>query len=115
MKDMKGNKAMSDYKKIAYIAGPYRAKTPYDIMQNVRKAEAVAAKYISQGYAVICPHKNTAFFDGLILDKDWLTMYITILSRCDVCIMIEGWQGSEGASKERVFAKEHNITIIYDE
>jgi hypothetical protein len=100
--------------KIAYIAGPYRAKTPYGIMQNIKKAEDAAAKYISQGYAVICPHKNTAFFDGLIRDKDWLNMYITILSRCDVCIMIEGWQGSEGAKREHDEAISRCMEIIYD-
>jgi hypothetical protein len=30
--------------KIAYIAGPYRAATPHGILQNIRKAEAVAIR-----------------------------------------------------------------------
>lgn len=31
--------------KLAYIAGPYRADTIHGIVQNIRKAEAVAIKY----------------------------------------------------------------------
>lgn len=102
------------YSKVAYIAGPYRAKTPYGIMQNIRKAEAVAIKYAEKGYAIICPHKNTAFLDGLLPDKVWLVGYITILSKCDVCVMMVGWQNSEGATQEHEFAKGRGIKIIYD-
>ncbi len=41
--------------KIAYTAGSYRASTEYGLVQNIRKAEAVAIELWKMGYAVICP------------------------------------------------------------
>ena len=101
--------------RIAYIAGPYRASTPHGILQNVRKAEAVAIKYWQKGYAVICPHKNSALFDGLLPDEVWLEGYLAILARCDVCVMLPGWENSEGARKEHDFARAHGIEIVYEQ
>ncbi len=101
--------------RIAYIAGPYRAATPHGILQNVRAAEAVAIKYWQKGYAVICPHKNSALFDGLLPDEIWLSGYLAILAKCDVCIMMTGWENSEGARQEHEFARAHGIEIIYDQ
>ncbi|MEW5804688.1 MAG: DUF1937 family protein [bacterium] len=100
--------------KVAYIAGPYRASTPHGIVKNIRAAEAVSLKYWQQGFAVICPHKNTALLDGVFSDTLWLEGGLTILSRCDTIIMMSGWENSEGARKEHEFALNHGIEIIYD-
>lgn len=117
----KGEVMMSDNvkgevaKKVAYIAGPYRASTPHGILQNIRKAEAVAIQYWQQGYAVFCPHKNTALLDGRLPDEVWLAGDLAILARCDVCIMLPGWKDSEGARQEHGFARTHGIEIIYEQ
>jgi hypothetical protein len=108
-----GEVMKTDYK-LAYIAGAYRAPTPHEIKQNIRMAEAVAIKYLQKGYAVICPHKNTALLDGVIPDEEFLKMYLAILFRCDVCVMMDGWKKSEGARKEHEFASQNGIWIIYD-
>ena len=86
--------------KLAYIAGPYRADTPSGIVANIRAAEAVAIEYWKKGYAVICPHKNTALFDGLCPDETWLEGDIEIMKRCDVVVMVPGWEKSAGACEE---------------
>ncbi len=99
---------------VAYIAGPYRAPTVEGIARNIQAAEEVAKKYWCLGYAVICPHKNTAFFDGLTDDSVWLQGDLEILSRCDICIVMKNWYLSKGATKEVEFAKEKGIPIIYD-
>ena len=101
--------------KVAYIAGPYRAATPHGILQNIRKAEAVAIKYWQKGYAVICPHKNTALLDGLLQDHCWLDGYLEILSRCDIVVMLPEWHDSEGARQEHALAKDMAMEIIYDD
>jgi hypothetical protein len=100
--------------KIAYISGPYRSNTPSGIVKNIRNAEDVAIKYWKKGYAVICPHKNTALFDGLCDDNTWLSGDIAILKRCDVIIMIPGWEESYGARAEYAIAKECGIKILED-
>lgn len=100
--------------KVAYIAGPYRSNTVHGIVENIRKAEAVAIKYWQLGYAVICPHKNTALFDGLASDHVWLEGDIEILKRCDAIVMMQGWEKSSGASKEKLIATEYGIEVIYE-
>jgi len=100
--------------KIAYIAGPYRADTINGIVQNIRKAEDVAIKYWLKGYAVICAHKNSALLDGVAPDETWLKGYLEILSRCDVIVMVPGWEKSEYSIKEHNFAISKSIKVIYE-
>src|SRR4051812_24706808 len=45
--------------KLIYIAGPYRAATEWQVVQNIRRAEALALAVWQSGAACICPHKNT--------------------------------------------------------
>jgi len=100
--------------KVAYIVGPYRAKTVEGIARNIQAAEAVAKKYWLKGYAVICPHKNTAFFDGLTNDRIWLEGDTEILTRCDTVIAMKGFEKSMGSKKEIEIAWKLNKKIIYD-
>lgn len=100
--------------KIAFLSGPYRSKTHYGIHKNIQAAEDVALKYWRLGYAVICPHKNSAHFDGALPDETWLDGDIEILKRCDVIVMMRGWENSTGARAERNMAVVEGIEIIYD-
>ena len=100
--------------KIAYIAGPYRSDTVRGIVENIRRAEAVAIKYWQIGYAVICPHKNTALFDGLMPDRTWLDGDIEILKRCDVIVMSKGWENSSGSKAELEIATKLGLEVIYE-
>ena len=87
--------------KVAYVAGPYRDKRGlWFIRQNIRAAERVALELWRMGYAVICPHKNTAFFDGAAPDDVWIKGDLVILERCDLVVMLPGSEKSEGAMAE---------------
>jgi len=99
---------------LVYIAGPYRAKTIHETVENIRRAEAVAIKYWKEGYAVICPHLNTALLDGAIPDRKILKGDLVILSRCDIVVMMKGWEKSQGARAEHDYAQELGITIYYE-
>ena len=63
------------------------------------------------GYAVICPHKNSGFFDGVVPDKQFLYCGIEILSRCDCAVLVEGWDKSAGSRDERNYCFMHNIPV----
>ena len=96
--------------KVVYISGKYRG----DIPANIARAREVALDLWNQGYAVICPHLNTANFpcinDSLYIDGD-----LTLLSRLhdtDIIYMLKGWRESVGAGIEYRFAKAQGITII---
>lgn len=101
--------------RIAFISGPYRDVTPHQIMENIRRARLVALKYWRHGYAVICPHSNTALFDGEADDSVWLEGDLEILRRCDVVVMMEGWRNSEGACHELEEATISGLEVIYDD
>jgi len=100
--------------KIAFISGPYRPSNGKTVLENIRNAEKYAIKYWRLGYAVICPHLNTAHFDGLCPDHVWLDGDLEILKRCDVIVMIPGYWKSSGAIKEFQLAHKLGLEVIHD-
>uniref|UniRef100_A0A6M3JHD9 DUF4406 domain-containing protein n=1 Tax=viral metagenome TaxID=1070528 RepID=A0A6M3JHD9_9ZZZZ len=100
--------------KIIYVAGKYRAKTEWALEENIRHAEREAVKLWQHGWAVICPHKNTAHFGGVCTDATWLDGDLEILKRCDAIYMLAGWDLSSGARAERELAKSSGIEIFYE-
>jgi hypothetical protein len=100
--------------KLIFISGPYRAATVHGIVENIRRAETAAIKCWQMGYAVICPHKNTALLDGVLPDEVWLAGDIEMLSRCDAIYMMAGWEQSTGARAEHEFAIKMGMGIIYE-
>lgn len=105
-----------NFKGVAYVAGPYRGKTIRDVVENIREAEAAAVELWKRGYAVICPHKNTALLDGIATDEVFLQGDLEILKRCDLLVLLPRWQESAGAVAEHDYAREHGINRrdLYD-
>lgn len=52
------------------------------------------------GAACICPHLNSAQFQGAAPDDVWLAGDIEILRRCDAVILTDDWKRSSGARAE---------------
>jgi hypothetical protein len=88
--------------KVAYVSGPYRSKQGiYGVYQYIQAAREVALDLWRQGYAVVCPHLNSALMDGAVPDAVFLAGDLEIMRRCDLVVMVPGWQHSEGACAER--------------
>ena len=102
-----------DKVKVAYIIGPYRAATINETRENIRTAESAAAKLWEMGYAVICPHTNSAFMDGAIDDEFILDAYIEILRRCDIAVLLPGWGGSKGSRAEYVLCEAEEKEVYF--
>jgi len=101
--------------KLIYIIGPYRSKEGvHGMVQNIRRAEEVALKYWKLGYAVICPHTNTAFMDGIGTDDMFLIGDHEIIRRVDVAVVMKGWEESKGSVVEVELCKKLNKEIIYE-
>ena len=99
---------------VAFVAGAYRSKKGiFEIKKNIDAAEAIGAELLKMGYAVIMPQKNTAFMDGVVPDRMILDSYLTILVRCDVVVMREGWGYSAGSIDEHETAEAHGKLICY--
>ena len=98
--------------KLIYLAGPYRAATVWQMVANIRRAEALALLVWQAGAACICPHKNTALFDGADDDSLWLQGDLEMLRRCDAVICTDDWKNSTGARAEVALAKELDIPVF---
>ncbi len=86
--------------KLLYIAAPYRAKTIVALQRNINDAKLMAMYYWRKGYAVICPHLNSANFDGLIDDNKFYAGTLLMLSKCDSIALHPNWEQSSGCVNE---------------
>lgn len=98
---------------IAYVAGPYRSKSKFGVFLNIMKARRVAKELWKMGYTVICPHSNTAFFDSAADENAFLKGGIKILKKCDILIVIPGWELSQGTIQEIKTAMNNSIPRLY--
>ncbi len=99
--------------KVVFVAGPYRALNEWEVIQNIRCAEALALELWKMGLAVICPHKNTELFGGAAPDKVWLDGALEMVKRCDAIVCTINWERSEGARGEVELAKRLGIQVFY--
>ena len=100
--------------KLVYVAGPYRGRTHNDIAVNIAAAREVAAHLWSLGYAVICPHLNSAFMSGAAPEEVFLEGGLSILRRCDLVVLVDQWQASQGTAREIEVARECGLPIFSD-
>ena len=98
--------------KLIYIAGPYRAPTEWQLIGNIRRAEALALQVWQLGHACICPHKNTALFGGAAPDELWLEGDLEMLRRSDAVLCTDDWQQSAGARGEVALARSLEIPVF---
>jgi len=100
--------------KVIYIAGKYRGETESEVFNNIIKARAAAQRFWRLGWAVICPHTNTAFMGGED-DSKFLEGDLELLRRCDAVYFLSGWYESEGATFEHRLATQMGKEIYYEE
>ena len=100
--------------KLAYTAGPYRGRTHNDIARNIAAAREVATHLWGLGYAVICPHLNSAFMTGAAPEDVFMNGGLEILRRCDLVVLVDGWAGSQGTAIEIEEARARGIPIFSD-
>jgi hypothetical protein len=98
--------------KIVYIAGPFRGPSAWHIAENVRNAERLALDVWRAGAAALCPHLNTANFQGAAPDDLWLRGDLELLSRCDAVLLAPGWERSEGARAEYQHARSLGLPVF---
>jgi hypothetical protein len=100
--------------KVIFISGPFRAPTELKRRENIRRAELAALSVWQSGAAAICPHLNTAHFDGSLPDEVFLNGDLSILAKCDAILMLDDWKRSAGATAERDFALSIGMMVLND-
>lgn len=99
-------------KKLIYIAGPFRGANQWEQFQNIREAETLALEVWRMGAVALCPHANTAHFQGALPDDVWLEGDLEMMRRCDAVLLMPRWRGSRGAVEEAKEAKQAGLPVF---
>ena len=92
--------------KLVYLAGPYRGKGRFRVVRfcrrfaNIIRAWKAAKRLWAAGYAVICPHTNSAMMDSGVPSERFLAGDLLMLDNCDAMVVIGDWRNSEGTLGE---------------
>jgi hypothetical protein len=81
----------------------------------ISHAKRESKKLWQKGFAVICPHLNTAHFSGICNEQNFLDGYLEILKRCDAIYVLNNWRTSVGTKAEIKLAQELGKKIIYED
>ncbi|MAG39596.1 hypothetical protein CMI41_01330 [Candidatus Pacearchaeota archaeon] len=96
---------------IVYIAGKYRDEFPFEIQQNIDKAKEIAKIVWASGHVALCPHLNSAHFEGLNTEQHFITGTLALMRRCDSVLLVPGWETSEGTKGEIEDALKREIPV----
>ncbi len=104
--------------KIVYVSGCYRSKWGLiGKLLNIWHARRVAQQLWREGWAVICPHMNTALFpeDGI----DYIGGDCEIIRRLDPhtdgILMLKNWQKSWGGTRrELAVALDRGLEVYWE-
>ena len=99
-------------KKRVYISGKMTGLPKWYIPIRFRHAEK---KLRAAGMIPVNPA-------GLIVPEDWgldyedyMSIDHILLSKCDAIYLLSNWEGSSGANREKKWAEEMSLEIMYEE
>ena len=105
--------------KVIYVAGKYTGGSDWETYKNIHHAREVAHRLWGEGWAVICPHSNTAFFGGPEeheVDRlKWLEGDLEFIRRSDAIFMLSNYLNSRGALIELKEARKLGLDIYFEE
>lgn len=87
-----------------YIAGAISNNPDYK--QQFRKAERIMK---AEGHTVLNPVKNLGFSY-----RDYINMGLCELMHCDAIYMLEGWEKSQGAQLELLYARTVGLQAFFE-
>ena len=101
--------------RVMYVSGPFGHDDKiHGVQRNIIVASEVSLRLWANGWAVICPHKNTADFQHTRIPWDtWMAGDLEFVRRSDAVMMLPGWELSPGAKLERNEALARGIPVYY--
>lgn len=100
---------------LVYLSGPMTAKDGYTVEENVAAGLRVFLNCLKQGIPVFCPHLCGAFPSAWanVPWETWLDYDFLMIDRCTHVLMLDRWETSAGAVKERAYAEQIGRPIIF--
>ena len=100
--------------RIAFVCGPYKGESHFEVKSNMRVAERTALDLWFAGFAVICPHLNSAWMSGAVPEDNFYSGYLEILGQCDLVVLCGDWRLSSGALAEKSAAEAAGIYVAHN-
>jgi len=103
---------------LIYIAGPLRAPTPWEIEQNVRRAEEYGLEIANMGGIPVIPHTMYHFYQNSLPDEFWLQADLALLRACHaiaVDVKETFARDSEGTCAEITDAQARGLPVFYND
>jgi hypothetical protein len=101
-----------------YVAGPFRAETPYQIERHIRAAEDLGLVVAKMGAVPVIPHTMYRYYQDSLPDEFWLEAGLSILSTCHAVAVVlphDQISRSRGTTEEVLTARADNKTIFFEE
>lgn len=98
---------------LAYVSGKYSDPSHYQMKRYIIKAEEVAVELWKFGFAVICPHTNTSFLDGIVPYDNFIKGDKLMVERSDLIVMVDNWKTSKGANIELKHAVKKKVVPFF--
>jgi hypothetical protein len=96
-----------------YLSGPITAKAGYSVEQNVAAAVKVYFALLARGIPCFCPHLSGAFPSAFGVDYEtWLAYDFAVIARCTHVLLLDRWDTSTGAVREREFAESIGVPVV---
>jgi len=95
----------------AYVAGAYSGRTREETEANIQRAAEVAKVLWSWGFAVFCPHKNSAHFDDVAAYDVFIRGDLAWLQHADILVLTPGYENSGGTKQEIEFCIDNGIPV----
>ena len=89
---------------LVFVAGAFRAPTPWQIEQNIRVAEEIGLALATFQFTPLIPHTMYRFFQNALPDSFWLASTARLLEGCDAVYLLPDWQQSKGSCAEKELA-----------
>jgi len=99
---------------VCYVAGKYTdERGEWYVAQNIHLATTVARELWRMGFAVICPHANTAHMGGAGVEyEDFLEGDFAIIQKVDFMVLLPNWSSSQGARREKELADDMGLPVF---
>lgn len=99
---------------LIYVAGKFRAKSWWEMEQNIREAEDVGMRLWDAGVPAIIPHCNGRFYHGIGSDEIFLCGTLRMMAACDAVVVAnEDWESSEGTVGEVLEAQRIDLPVFF--
>lgn len=100
---------MNEKKKRVYISGGITNVPEY--MCNFEMAEESLSR---DNYEVVNPAKVNSNLPKSFTHDEYMKVCIAMLSTCDAIYMLKGFEESEGAMEELIYAHNNNMKIMIE-